>query len=301
MLSGKRLDRDGHRGRLIKSIEQKQYFQRLLVTGGAGFMGSNFVRWVMANQPDVRVIVFDKLTYAGNRANLAGLLEERLTFVQGDICDAQLVDRLVGEVDTIVHFAAESHNDNSIVDPLPFLRSNIEGTFMLLEAVRKHGVRFHHVSTDEVYGDLPFFNHMAQQAMHLEKASQISDDNSTGVLSGSLEGCVISGQLYPDRFTEGSRIDRAVLIQRRKQHLICSCEHGVEHMGYQSPSQIVRTIMDRANMLRSSFRAKSREFFQASVLSSMETGLMCAIGFMSMIIRVQFGRFLRVGGWVRPI
>lgn len=204
MLSGKRLDRDGHRGRLIKSIEQKQYFQRLLVTGGAGFMGSNFVRWVMANQPDVRVIVFDKLTYAGNRANLAGLLEERLTFVQGDICDAQLVDRLVGEVDTIVHFAAESHNDNSIVDPLPFLRSNIEGTFMLLEAVRKHGVRFHHVSTDEVYGDLPFFNHMAQQAMHLEKASQISDDNSTGVLSGSLEGCVISGQLYPDRFTEGS-------------------------------------------------------------------------------------------------
>ena len=70
---------------MIKSIEQKQYFQRLLVTGGAGFMGSNFVRWVMANQPDVRVIVFDKLTYAGNRANLAGLLEERLTFVQGDI------------------------------------------------------------------------------------------------------------------------------------------------------------------------------------------------------------------------
>lgn len=167
-------------------------------------MGSNFVRWVMANQPDVRVIVFDKLTYAGNRANLAELSEERLTFVQGDICDEQLVDRLVGEVDAIVHFAAESHNDNSIVDPLPFLRSNIEGTFMLLEAVRKHGVRFHHVSTDEVYGDLPFFNHMAQQAMHLEKASQISDDNSTGVLSGSLEGCVISGQLYPDRFTEGS-------------------------------------------------------------------------------------------------
>lgn len=124
------------------------------MTGGAGFMGSNFVRWVMANQPDVQVIVLDKLTYAGNRANLAGLPEERLTFVQGDICDAQLVDRLVGEVDAIVHFAAESHNDNSIVDPLPFLRSNIEGTFTLLEAVRKHDVRFHHVSTDEVYGDL---------------------------------------------------------------------------------------------------------------------------------------------------
>lgn len=174
------------------------------MTDGAGFMGSNFVRWVMANQPDVHVIVFDKLTHAGSRANLTGLPERRLTFVQGDICDVQLVDRLGGEADAIIHFAAESHNDNSIVDSLPFLRSNIEGTFMLLEAVRKHGVRFHHVSTDKVYGDLPLFNHMTQQAMHLEKASQISDDNSTGVLSYGLEGCAISGQLYPDRFTGGN-------------------------------------------------------------------------------------------------
>lgn len=129
-------------------------FKKVLVTGGAGFMGSNFIRWLMANQPNVQVIVLDKLTYAGNRANLAGLPEEHLVFVQGDICDAQLVDKLVGAVDAVVHFAAESHNDNSIVDPLPFLRSNIEGTFTLLEAVRKHDVRFHHVSTDEVYGDL---------------------------------------------------------------------------------------------------------------------------------------------------
>ena len=190
--------------RLTNSYDIEQPFRQILVTGGAGFMGSNFVRWVMANQPDVQVIVLDKITYAGNRANLAGLPEERLTFVQGDICDVQLVDRLVGEVDAIVHFAAESHNDNSIADPFPFLRSNIEGTFTLLEAVRKHGVRFHHVSTDEVYGDLPLFNPMEQQTIHFGKASQISDDNSIGVLHGSLEGCAISGQLYSDRFVEGS-------------------------------------------------------------------------------------------------
>lgn len=184
MLSGKGLDRYGNRGRLIKSIEQKQHFQHLLVTGGAGFMGSNFVRWVMANQPDVQVTVLDKLTYAGSVANLAGLPDDRFAFVRGDVCDAQLVDKLAGKADAIVHFAAESHNDNSIANPLPFLRSNIEGTFTLLEAVRKYGTRFHHVSTDEVYGDLPLLDHVAQQAMHLESASQISDDTNNGVLFG---------------------------------------------------------------------------------------------------------------------
>ncbi len=204
MLNDKGLDRDGNRGRLIKSIEQKQHFQHLLVTGGAGFMGSNFVRWVMANQPDVQVTVLDKLTYAGSVANLAGLPDDRFAFVRGDVCDAQLVDKLAGKADAIVHFAAESHNDNSIANPLPFFRSNIEGTFTLLEAVRKYGTRFHHVSTDEVYGDLPLLDRMAQQAMHLESVSRISGDTSTGVLSDGLEGCAIRGQLYPDRFTEGS-------------------------------------------------------------------------------------------------
>lgn len=87
-------------------------------------------------------------------ANLAGLPEERLTFVQGDVCDAQLANSLIIEANVIVHFAAESHHDNSIVGPLPFLRFNIEGIFTILEAARKYGVRFHHVSTDEVYGDL---------------------------------------------------------------------------------------------------------------------------------------------------
>jgi dTDP-glucose 4,6-dehydratase len=128
--------------------------RRVLVTGGAGFIGSNFVHWVADNRPDVHVTVLDKLTYAGNLANLDGVPAGRLDFVRGDICDAPLVDDLVAGADAVVHFAAESHNDNSIADPSPFLRTNVEGTYTLIEACRRHGTRFHHVSTDEVYGDL---------------------------------------------------------------------------------------------------------------------------------------------------
>lgn len=125
----------------------------LLVTGGAGFIGSNFVRHVVAHTDD-RVVVLDKLTYAGNRASLAGLAEDRVELVVGDIADPVLVDELVARVDAVVHFAAESHNDNSLHDPRPFLDTNIIGTYTLLEAARRHGTRFHHISTDEVYGDL---------------------------------------------------------------------------------------------------------------------------------------------------
>lgn len=129
--------------------------KRLVVTGGAGFIGSNFVHWVAEHRPKVgHIVVLDKLTYAGNPANLDGLPEEKVELVVGDVCDAALVDRLFAEADACVHFAAESHNDNSIADPAPFVRTNVEGTFILLEAARRHGTRFHHVSTDEVYGDL---------------------------------------------------------------------------------------------------------------------------------------------------
>jgi dTDP-glucose 4,6-dehydratase len=128
--------------------------RRIIVTGGAGFIGSNFVHWVVDNQPDVHVTVLDKLTYAGNLDNIAGIPADRMTFVKGDICDATLLDELYPKTDAVVHFAAESHNDNSIADPEPFVRTNVEGTFQLLEAARKHGVRLHHISTDEVYGDL---------------------------------------------------------------------------------------------------------------------------------------------------
>jgi dTDP-glucose 4,6-dehydratase len=126
---------------------------RVLVTGGAGFIGANFVHWTLGNRTDVEVTVLDALTYAGNRASLAPV-EGQIRFVEGDIADAALVDRLVGEVDVVVHFAAESHNDNSLHDPSPFVTTNILGTYAILEAVRRHGVRLHHISTDEVYGDL---------------------------------------------------------------------------------------------------------------------------------------------------
>ena len=128
--------------------------KEIIITGGAGFIGSNFAHWVADNQPDVHITVLDALTYAGNKDNLAGIPEDRMTFVHGDICDAPLVDELAAKADAIVHFAAESHNDNSISDPAPFIRTNVQGTFVLLEAARKHDLRFHHISTDEVYGDL---------------------------------------------------------------------------------------------------------------------------------------------------
>ncbi|WP_033104763.1 dTDP-glucose 4,6-dehydratase [Microbacterium profundi] len=126
---------------------------RLLVTGGAGFIGSNFVHHVVENT-DHHVTVLDALTYAGNRASLAGLPEDRVAFVHGDITDAPLVDELFANTDAVVHYAAESHNDNSLHDPRPFLDTNIVGTYTLLEAARRHDTRLHHISTDEVYGDL---------------------------------------------------------------------------------------------------------------------------------------------------
>jgi dTDP-glucose 4,6-dehydratase len=127
---------------------------RVLVTGGAGFIGANFVHRTVATRPDVQVAVLDALTYAGAEVNLAPVAD-RIDFVPGDIADAGVVDKLVAAADVVVHFAAESHNDNSLSDPSPFVHTNLVGTFTLLEAVRRHDVRFHHISTDEVYGDLP--------------------------------------------------------------------------------------------------------------------------------------------------
>lgn len=141
--------------------------KNVLVTGGAGFIGSNFVRYLLAQEPEIRVWNLDALTYAGSLENLRDLPgEARHTFVHGDICDQAAVEELLrtAKVDTIVHFAAESHVDRSIHGPAAFVRTNIEGTFALLEAARKvwleearlprESVRFHHVSTDEVYGSL---------------------------------------------------------------------------------------------------------------------------------------------------
>lgn len=128
--------------------------KKYLVTGGAGFIGSNFVHYIINNTDDVFVTVLDKLTYAGNIENLKGLPEDRLRFVKGDICDEKIVDELMKDTDVCIHYAAESHNDNSLQNPRPFLDTNIIGTFTLIEAARRYDIRYHHISTDEVYGDL---------------------------------------------------------------------------------------------------------------------------------------------------
>ena len=125
----------------------------MLITGGAGFIGSNFVHYTLSQRPEHELTVIDKLTYAGNPDNLSSVLD-RINFVTGDICDRELMDKLVSETDIVVHFAAESHNDNSLRDPWPFVETNIIGTYTILEAVRKHDKRLHHISTDEVFGDL---------------------------------------------------------------------------------------------------------------------------------------------------
>lgn len=140
---------------------------QILVTGGAGFIGANFVHYLLATYPEVRVVNLDALTYAGSLDNLQNLPDaSRHQFVEGDICDRALVDKLLREhqIDTVVHFAAESHVDRSITGPAAFVQTNLVGTFVLLEACRqywlnerkadKHQVRFHHISTDEVYGSL---------------------------------------------------------------------------------------------------------------------------------------------------
>jgi dTDP-glucose 4,6-dehydratase len=141
--------------------------RNILVTGGAGFIGSNFVRYILTHEPDLRVWNIDALTYAGSLANLKDLPDaDRHILIEGDICDQSVVENIIrkNHIDTIVHFAAESHVDRSIHGPGAFVRTNIQGTFSLLEAARKiwideknlplNGVRFHHISTDEVYGSL---------------------------------------------------------------------------------------------------------------------------------------------------
>lgn len=155
--------------------------KKVLVTGGAGFIGSNFVHFLLEKEPEVEIVLLDALTYAGNLENLCDLPDEsRHTFIEGNICDSDLVETIIHEkhIDTIVHFAAESHVDRSILGPAPFIQTNVVGTFTLLEAARHYWLqegmggqetkRFHHISTDEVYGSLeadePAFTETTQYA-----------------------------------------------------------------------------------------------------------------------------------------
>jgi len=130
---------------------------KIFVTGGAGFIGSNFIRYVLDTGKKYVVVNFDKLTYAGNLANLESVVDNpNYRFVKGDICDAVAVETAMRGCDAVIHFAAESHVDRSIYEPAPVIRTNVTGTFVLLEVARKMSVsRFVHISTDEVYGDIP--------------------------------------------------------------------------------------------------------------------------------------------------
>ena len=139
---------------------------RLLVTGGAGFIGANFVHSAVREHPDDAVTVLDAMTYAGRRESLADVADS-IRLVEGDVADGELVSRLVAECDAVVHFAAETHVDNSLDDPELTLRTNVIGTFAVLEAVRRHRVRLHHVSTDEVYGDLELDDPIPVSYTHL--------------------------------------------------------------------------------------------------------------------------------------
>ena len=158
---------------------------KLLVTGGAGFIGSNFILYWLKKYPQDKIINLDKLTYAGNLENLKSVEKNpNYEFIQGDICDPKLVNSLTEKVDTIVHFAAESHVDRSIFDPAPFIKTNIEGTYVLLESALKNKVkRFHHISTDEVFGALELnstikFNDLSPYNPHSPySASKASSDH----------------------------------------------------------------------------------------------------------------------------
>ncbi len=156
---------------------------KLLVTGGAGFIGSHYIRYVLENHPDDSVVNLDALTYAGNLENLRDVESDpRYSFVKGDICDRDTVVPLVEQCDAVVHFAAESHVDRSILDPSGFVRTNVLGTQVLLDAARKYGKRFHHVSTDEVYGalgpnDPPFHEELAYSPRSPYSASKAASDH----------------------------------------------------------------------------------------------------------------------------
>jgi dTDP-glucose 4,6-dehydratase len=139
---------------VVSSGKPKFKIMKLLITGGAGFIGSNFVNYWVSHHGDDSIVVLDALTYAGNLENLEPV-KDKITFIRGSINNQELVNELVEGVDIVIHFAAESHVDRSVLSPDAFIQTNIIGTYNILEAVKKHSKRLHHVSTDEVFGQIP--------------------------------------------------------------------------------------------------------------------------------------------------
>ncbi len=222
---------------------------KMLITGGAGFIGSNFAHYTAKNYPDYELTIIDKLTYAGNKDSLREI-QDKVTFVQGDICDSALMDKLVGETDIVVHFAAESHNDNSLHDPSPFIQTNIIGTYTILEAVRTHGKRLHHISTDEVYGDLEL------------------DD--------------------PNKFTELTQYNPSSPYSSSKASSDMLVRAWVRSFGVQATISTVPTTTGHTSMSKSSSPAKSPRSSPAGDPSSTAPVRMSGTGSMSMTTTVPF-------------
>ena len=230
------------------------------------FIGANFVHWVARNHPQVHMTVLDALTYAGKRENLDGVPAANLTFVHGNICDAELVESLlsglnqrsaaaVPPIDAIVHFAAESHNDNSILDASPFLNTNVTGTYVLLEAARRHDIRFHHISTDEVYGDLA-----------LDEPRKFTEDSPYKPSSPYSASKAASDHLI--RAWHRPTVSRRQLV-------------------------IAATTTGRTNMWRSSFPDRLRIFSQVSVRNYTVLVRRSVTGSAWRTIALRYGRFLR--------
>lgn len=261
---------------------------QLIVTGGAGFIGSNFVRHVVTHT-DYSVTVLDKLTYAGCEENLADLPEHRVRLVVGDVADREVTRTLVGsldpERDAVVHFAAESHNDNAFADPSVFVHSNIVGTFALLEAVREYGVRLHHVSTDEVYGDLAldteerFTEGSAYRPSSPYSASKASSDLLVGAWVRSFgDGAHVRDWIHVDDHSsavlailERGRIGETYLVgagceksNREVAEIIlevCGCEAGEIDFVADRPGHDVRYALDARKLEQElGWRPRHRDF-----------------------------------------
>lgn len=197
---------------------------KLLVTGGAGFIGANFVNYTINNRPEYDITVLDLLTYAADESTLEPI-KDKINFIKGNICNRELVDRLVKENDIVVHFAAESHNDNSLRNPWPFIETNLVGTATILEAVRKHDKRLHHISTDEVYGDLEIDS--------LEKFTEDTNINPSSPYSSTKAGSDLLVRAWVRSFGVKATISN------------CSNNYGpYQHIEKFIPRQITNILAD---------------------------------------------------------
>ena len=246
-------------------------YKNIVVTGGAGFIGSNFVHYVYNNFPDVHITVLDKLTYAGNRANIEEILGDRVELVVGDIADAAIVDQVAKNTDAIVHYAAESHNDNSLNDPRPFIDTNFVGTYTLLEAARKYDLRFHHVSTDEVYGDLP-----------------LRED-----LPGHGEG-------PGEKFTPETKYNPSSPYSSTKAASDLIVKAWVRSFGVKATISNCSNNYGPYQHIENSFRVRLPISFQAFVQNFMGKERMFVTGFIPMTIHQGFGPFSQKGRLVKP-